>query len=85
MAVVGIEYTIPIASEGITPIAKIFKYVWNKEVEGLDNNTLYEDGTEVGRAGTGDWDFAASNMTNSSKSNNGMMPATGKLYYVLTR
>ena len=35
--VLGVSYSVPIAYEGITPIAKIFKSAWEREVEGWNN------------------------------------------------
>ena len=36
ICVVGIEFSVPIAYEGITPIRSIFDWVWDQEVVGLD-------------------------------------------------
>lgn len=80
VALVGINYSIPIAYEGITPIRKLFDYVWNTEVDGLgstpsgvtqswvDTTANMESGGFDGTAGLG-----------------GVLPVPGKLIYYIIR
>lgn len=86
ITVVGIEYTIPMAYQGITPLKNIFEYVWNNEVNGQTDSTV--DPLQADRSnmkGTGTFSYATQNMTNSSDTGNGALPATGEIYYVLVR
>lgn len=86
VTVVGIEYTIPIAYQGITPLKNIFEYVWNNEVNGQTGSTVDPLQTDrSGMTGTGTFSYATQNMTNSSNAGNGALPATGEIYYVLVR
>lgn len=86
VTVVGIEYTIPIAYQGITPLKNIFEYVWNNEVNGQTGSTVDPLQTDrSGMTGTGTFSYATQNMTNSSSAGNGALPATGEIYYVLVR
>lgn len=86
VTVVGIEYTIPIAYQGITPLKNIFEYVWNNEVNGQTGSTVDPlQADRSGMTGTGTFSYATQNMTNSSDINNGALPATGEIYYVLVR
>lgn len=86
VTVVGIEYTIPIAYQGITPLKNIFEYAWNNEVNGQTGSTVDPlQADRSGMTGTGTFSYATQNMTNSSDINNGALPATGEIYYVLVR
>lgn len=86
VTVVGIEYTIPIAYQGITPLKNMFEYVWNNEVNGQTGSTVDPlQADRSGMTGTGTFSYATQNMTNSSDINNGALPATGEIYYVLVR
>ena len=86
VTVVGIEYTIPIIYQGITPIKNIFEYTWQNEVNGQTGSTV--DPMQTDRSnmtGTGTYSYATQNMTNSADAANGALPATGEIYYVLVR
>lgn len=86
VTVVGIEYTIPITYQGITPIKNIFEYTWQNEVNGQTGSTV--DPMQTDRSnmtGTGTYSYATQNMTNSADAANGALPATGEIYYVLVR
>lgn len=86
VTVVGIEYTIPISYQGITPLKNIFEYVWNNEVNGQTGSTVDPLQTDrSGMTGTGTFSYATQNMTNSSNAGNGALPAAGEIYYVLVR
>lgn len=39
VCIAGIQYDIPVAYKGITPIARVFEDAWNHEVEGLEGST----------------------------------------------
>lgn len=90
VAVIGLEYEIPMAYEGITPIAKVFEYTWNKQVRGRDmNNDSKDDNTVITDTTHKSWSFNTSKMTNKATDKdgdaNGAIATTGELYYVLTR
>lgn len=81
ICVVGLEYSIPVAYEGITPIKNIFEFVWNTEVGGLDGN-----GGHTATGGT--WndsavDFESGGFENSTVP--GVLPVPGKLIYYVVR
>lgn len=81
VCVVGIEYSIPVAYEGITPIKTVFEYVWNQEVEGFDGNIpardalSWQDGTVNLKSG-GFQDYV--DVGDST-------PVPGKLIYYIIR
>lgn len=86
VTVVGIEYTIPITYQGITPIKNIFEYTWQNEVDGQTGSTVNPMQTDRSNmTGTGTYSYATQNMTNSADAANGALPATGEIYYVLVR
>lgn len=86
VTVVGIEYTIPITYQGITPIKNIFEYTWQNEVDGQTGSTVNPMQTDRSNmTGTGTYSYATQNMTNSVDAANGALPATGEIYYVLVR
>lgn len=100
VTVVGIEYSIPMAYEGITPIRKIFKFAWNNEVKGFTGDgggevaaNRQDWGDDSFRAGVGSGGLEA--MTGGGitgytyngvdTGTNGVVPTSGRLVYVLVR
>lgn len=45
VCIAGIEYSVPIAYEGVTPLRKIMEFVWNTQVEGMNNTANNHSGT----------------------------------------
>lgn len=86
VTVVGIEYTIPVSYQGITPLKNIFEYAWRSEVRGAQDNAVFNSiETTVNRAGSGTYNYTPSSLTNSTNANNGAFSTTGEIYYVLVR
>lgn len=86
ITVVGIEYTIPIAYQGVTPLKKIIEYSWNSEVKGNKGNKYNSVETDrSGMTGAGTLTDNVSNMTNSTSAANGALSTTGELNYILVR
>lgn len=87
VVVVGFEYTIPMAYQGVTPLKNIVEYAWNTEVDGNKDNPLYNSvGTDrSGMTGTGTYSYATSDMTNAVTGVNGLLDSTGEIYYILVR
>lgn len=82
VCVVGIEYDLPVAYEGITPIKNIFEWVWNNEVEGMDGD--YDFSYKES------WNDTAQHMTAGGINGRtgpeaGIIPTTGRLMYYLVR
>ena len=84
VVVVGIEYTIPIAYEGITPIKNIFEFMWDNEVNGNQGSIYNSVTTANTHTGTGQYSYATQNMSNST-GNNGVLETSSSIYYVLVR
>lgn len=86
VTVVGIEYTMPIAYQGITPLKRLFEYAWNNEVAGQTGSTIDPIQTDrSGMTGTGIYSYGVEHMTNEDTTGNGALPSTGRIYYVLVR
>ena len=92
VTVVGINYRIPISYVGITPIKRIFNYVWDNEVAGLDGTV---DGTLDGEwaneklasvdNGTADGiEYLQAGGINGNNSG-GLFETVGSLEYTLIR
>lgn len=81
VCVVGVNFDIPIAYEGITPIRSIFNYVWDNEVEGINGNsgrTSYEQW--VDRAET----LSSGGLYGNTQADD-VLPIPGKLIYYIIR
>lgn len=81
VAIVGINYRIPVSYEGITPIKNIFNFVWNNEVDGLNSST--------NRDAYQQWSDSLDNLDSGGISGNtttsGVLPIPGKLIYYVIR
>lgn len=79
--VVGIEYSVPVAFEGVTPIRRIAEFIWNYEVEGITG--------EGGPGLTGEhWNDAIANLESGGFEGPGIhggLPVPGKLIYYIVR
>lgn len=81
ICVAGLEFSVPIAYEGVTPIKSIFNFVWNTEVEGLDGTG--------GRDTYQQWNDATADLNSGGfgevKYPSGVLPVPGKLIYYVVR
>lgn len=81
VCLVGINYSIPISYEGITPIKNIFNFVWNNEVKGFDGNESINDKQA--------WSDSTENLESGGLTGNtstsGVLPIPGKLIYYVIR
>lgn len=81
ICVVGIEYSIPIAYEGITPIRSIFDWVWDQEAAGLDGSQS--------RDGDYSWNDMLANLDNGgfdrATPEPGVLPVPMTLIYYVVR
>ena len=83
VCLVGVKYAIPITYEGITPIKQVFNYVWNKEVEGMNDGA----GRDIYRQ----WNEHIENLESGGLGGNlggptdGVLPVPGKLIYYVIR
>lgn len=82
ICVVALEYSIPIAYEGVTPIRNLANFAWNQEVDGLDGNG---DNQSLGRH----WNDATANLQSGGWGDvttpPGVLPVPGKLIYYVVR
>lgn len=81
ICLVGVKYSVPMTYEGITPMRKIFDYVWSTEVEGVKGNNT---------SGTKDkWDSGLVDLESGGLDGNkeaeGVLPVPGKLIYYIIR
>lgn len=83
VTIVGIEYNVPVAYEGITPIRSVFNYAWNHEVEGYikpDGSGGYTNVASL------HWNDASQNFNGGGlESTSGTILTEGKLIYSLIR
>lgn len=81
VCIIGIEYSIPVSYEGITPLKNIFSYVWDTEVEGYNNN--------YNRTNNQHFNTATAEMLGGGFKGNtavsGVLPVPGKLIYYIVR
>ena len=80
VCIVGIEYDIPVAYEGITPIKNIFNFVVSNEVEGINSGS--------GRAAYNEWlDNTQKLQSGGLRGNDveGVLPIPGKLIYYIIK
>lgn len=81
ICVVGIEFSVPVAYEGITPIKSIFNFIWNNEVEGLDGNQGQDNHFQ--------WNDATADLVSGGfgqdRTPPGVLPVPGKLIYYVVR
>ena len=81
VCVVGLEFSVPVAYEGVTPIKSIMNYVWNQSVEGLDGNQS--------NSNTKTWNDSTANLVSGGFGDNvlpyGVLPVPGKLTYYVVR
>ena len=92
VAVVGIKYQIPISYVGITPIKKVFNYVWNQEVGGFNGQEggytprswANENVASVGNGVNDGIEYLQAGGINGSNSG-GKYATVGNLTYILVR
>jgi hypothetical protein len=88
IVVVGVDYAIPIAYEGITPIKRIMNFAWTREVDGFDGQSSVvisdaadEENQLSGKSGnSGLWNNSSEDLEtlmNNGYSNDGT--ATGQV------
>lgn len=82
ICVIGLEYSVPIAYEGITPIKSIFNFVWNTEVDGLNGGGGHTAAQQY-------WNDATTNLESGGFDGSnvpaGVLPVPGRLIYYLVR
>ena len=81
VTVVGIKYSIPISYRGITPIRNIFNYVWDNEVQGMEED-------EYTRPEHYDWNYNTEKLEAGGtfgESSEGTLSTLGELTYILVR
>jgi len=72
-----IEYSLPVSYKGITPIASVYEYVWNTEVDGFDG---------AGRNGPTSGSLNSNIQTlNGGGIGDNTLPTSGQLIYYLVR
>lgn len=82
--VVGVEYTVPMSYEGITPIKHVMQFAWDTKVSGMNDNP------EAGTTPTGIWDTTGiEDMSQGgfkgATLSDGQLPVPGKLIYYIVR
>ena len=86
ITVVSMQYKIPIAYQGISPLKNIIEYAWNNEVNGQTGSAINPLETDrSGMTGTGQYNLSPEYMTNDTAATNGALSTTGEIYYVLVR
>ena len=77
VTVVEVDYTMPVAYQGITPLDRLFEFVWNNSVEGLS-------GGATARPVVEEFDNLTQSSVNSTTVNgSNTIPSAGKLLFVL--
>lgn len=75
VCIAGIEYSVPIAYEGVTPLKQIMEFIWNTRVEGLNNSASTPGGT---------YTIVESDLTAGGIDGNNNLPVPSRLiFYVM--
>lgn len=82
ICVIGIEYSVPIRYVGITPLKRIFNYVWTTEVAGYDG--VVEDNRTEQEFNSPTADLIGGGFE-GNKALEGVLPVPGKLIFYLVR
>lgn len=82
VCIVGINYTIPVSYEGITPFKTMFDYVWDTEVEGYHNDGGRNSHQEFDNTAKADLTAGGFNGWDNKE---GVLPVPGKLIYYVIR
>lgn len=82
VCIVGINYSIPVSYEGITPFKTMFDYVWDTEVEGLNDGAGRIEQQEFDNTAKADLSAGGFNGWNKKE---GVLPVPGKLIYYVIR
>lgn len=82
VCLVGIHYGVPITYEGITPLKRIFNYVWENEVDGYNDSA-------AGRTSRQEWNDSPVNLESGglygNKVADDVLPIPGKLIYYIIK
>lgn len=84
VCIVGVEYSVPMTYIGVSPIKRIFNYVWNTEVDGYNGNGANRGSTQT-------YEYDSDSLVgggfagNNEAIQNGALPVPGKLIYYLVR
>lgn len=81
---VGLQYSVPMTYEGVTPLAKIYNYVAKNRVLGYNNSTLPTDAMTNTSYTTESKTLKAGGMQDSDNRSN-WHTGSGKLVYTLVR
>ena len=77
VCVVGIEFSVPVEYVGITPIKRMFNWVWQQEVEGMNDYHRTEAPLQ--------WTDDRESLTGGGINGNPTLPVSGQLTYTLVR
>lgn len=77
--IADIEYTIPVAYDGITPIKNIMNFAWQVHVDGYDG--AYSGGSAIGNT----WQDSVETMAGGGLTGSQTLPTTGRIIYYVTR
>lgn len=84
VAIVGINYTVPTGYEGVTPLKRIFEFVWSTEVNGLDGKSQRQ--TEGTRWNEATAEYKSGGFRgNTDPAVQGILPVPGKLVFYIIR
>ena len=81
VCVIGVEYTVDMAYEGITPVKSVFEFIWDSQVDGWSGNRpdygvhAWEDEIKAMEGGG----YSAANTSTSE------LQVPGKLIYYVVR
>lgn len=80
ICVAGLEYTVPVSYQGVTPMKNIFEYLWNAEVEGWGDGVAPDNPTQT-------WTMGKVNLQSGGfqDSSTEDTPVPGKLIYYMIR
>lgn len=86
---VEIDYYVPIAYEGITPLKTLFSWVWSNDVEGFYGDTSDRNGTseilDVDYSGAKESNTVQIMKSEDYSDVNNTVPSTGKLVFTLVK
>lgn len=75
ICIAGIDYSVPIAYQGITPLKRLYSFLWDYEVNGLNNTSSNLQG----------YNSNAQVMQGGGYTGNSALPVPGKIIYYVVR
>ena len=88
VCVITVEYQVPVSYEGISPLKKLFEYVWTSQVKGWrvgSNSETSENWSAPDYSDMADWDDSTQNLVGGATDESANYLSTGTITYYIVR